>query len=122
MLRRRMIRSGGITVTRLKVRGLYLAYALLFAVVFAVMLAVLTSAVLLIPAGLLFAVLGGAMLVFDTGFILTELSPLIMLFGGLFAASLSAFAGLCAVRLGMLVWRLFLKVRCTCDRLRGWCA
>lgn len=109
-------------MTRLRVRLLYLAYALLFIVAFAVMLAVLTAAVLLIPAGLLFAVLGAAMLIFETEFILTELSPLIMLFGGLFAASFSAFAGLCAVKLGMLMARLFLKVRRMCDRLRGWCA
>lgn len=109
-------------MTRLKVSMIYLAYALLFVAVFAVMLAVLTAAVLLIPAGLLFAVLGGAMLAFDAGFILTELSPLVMLFGGLFTSSISAFAGLCAVKLGMLIWRLFLKVRRRCDRLRGWCA
>lgn len=109
-------------MTRLKVCSLYLAYALLFIVVFAVMLAVLTAAVLLIPSGLLFAVLGAAMLVFDTEFILTELSPLIMLFGGLFAASFSAFLGLCSVKLGIFIARLFLKVRRVCDRLRGWCA
>ena len=109
-------------MTRLKVGALYLAYTLLFIAAFAVMLTALTAAVLLIPAGLLFAVLGGAMLVVETGFILTELSPLTMLFGGLFAACFSAFAGLCSVKLGMLMWRLFLKIRRTCDRLRGWCA
>ncbi len=106
----------------LKVRMLYLAYALLFAVVFAVMLAAITAAVFLIPAGLLFSVLGGAMLAFRVDFILTELSPVVMLFGGLFAASASAFVALCSVRLGMLVWRLWLRVRRTCDRLRGWCS
>lgn len=109
-------------MTRLKVGALYSAYALVFVAAFAVMLAAITAAVLLIPAGLLFAVLGGAMLAVETEFILTELSPVIMLFGGLFAASFSAFVGLCSVRLGMLVWRLFLKIRRTCDRMRGWCA
>ncbi len=109
-------------MTRLKVGALYLAYTLVFIVAFAVMLAAISAAVLLIPAGLLFAVLGGAMLAIETEFILTELSPVIMLFGGLFAASFSAFVGLCSVRLGMLVWRLFLKIRRSCDRMRGWCA
>ena len=107
---------------RLRVCALYFAYALLFIAAFAVMLAAISAAVLLIPLGLLFAVLGGAMLVVDTEFILTELSPVVMLFGGLFSASFSAFIGLCSVRLGMLVWRVFLKIRRTCDRMRGWCA
>ncbi len=106
----------------LKVRGLYLAYALLFAVVFTVILAAVTAALFLIPAGLLFAVLGGAMLAFRVDFILTELSPIVMLFGGLFAACASAFVGLCSVKLGVLIWRLYLRVRRVCDRLRGWCA
>lgn len=108
-------------MTRLRVCVLYLAYALLFVAVFAVMLVLITAAMLLIPSGLLFSVLGGAMLLADTDIILTELSPVIMLFGGLFAASASAFAGLVAVKLGILVSRLFLKVRRSCDRLRGWC-
>lgn len=109
-------------MTRLKVSALYFAYTLIFIAAFAVMLAAITAAVLLIPAGLLFAVLGGAMLAVETEFILTELSPIVMLFGGLFAASFSAFVGLCSVRLGMLVWKLFLKIKRTCDRMRGWCA
>ncbi len=109
-------------MTRVKVSALYLAYTLIFIAAFAVMLAAVTAAVLLIPAGLLFAVLGGAMLAVESEFILTELAPVVMLFGGLFAASFSAFIGLCSVRLGMLVWKLFLKIRRTCDRMRGWCA
>ncbi len=104
----------------LKVRGLYLAYALLFAVVFVIILAAVSAAMLLIPSGLLFSVLGGAMLVADADFILTELSPLVMLFGGLFVACASAFVGLCTVKLGFFAARLFLKVRSTCDRMRGW--
>ena len=109
-------------MTRFRVCALYLSFALIFVVVFAVMLTLISAAMLLIPSGLLFGVLGGAMLLADTELILTELSPVIMLFGGLFAASFSAFAGLVAVKLGILVSRLFLRVRRACDRLRGWCA
>lgn len=84
------------------------------------MLAVLSAAVICIPLGILFAVLGGGMLIFDADFILTELSPLLMLFGGLCAASLSACIGLLCVKAGYAVARLFLVVRRRCDRLRGW--
>lgn len=107
-------------MNRIKVLCLYSAYAVLFAVVFVVMLAVLSAAVICIPAGILFAVLGGVMLVFDAEFVLTELSPLLMLFGGLCAASLSACIGLLCVKAGYAVARLFLVVRRRCDRLRGW--
>lgn len=107
-------------MNRYKVWGIYSAYAVVFAVVFAVMLAVLSAAVLCLPAGLLFAVLGAAMLVFDVSFVITELSPLLMLFGGLFAACASVLAALLAVKVGFAVSRLFAAVRRRCDRLRGW--
>lgn len=107
-------------MNRIKVWCLYSLYAVLFAVVFAVMLAVLSAAVICIPAGILFAVLGGVMLVFDADFVLTELSPLLMLFGGLCASCCSACVGLLCVKAGIAVSRLFLAVRRRCDRLRGW--
>lgn len=107
-------------MNRYKVWGIYSAYAVVFAVVFAVMLAVLSAAVLCFPAGVLFAVLGGAMLVFDVSFVITELSPLLMLFGGLFATFASAFVALLAVKAGFAVAKLFNIVRRRCDRLRGW--
>lgn len=105
---------------RVKVWGIYSAYSILFAAVFVVMLAVLTASVAALPAGLLFAVLGGVMLVFDVSFVLTELSPFIMLFGGLFAACAAVVCGLLAVKAGFGVSRLFTVLRRRCDRLRGW--
>lgn len=107
-------------MNRYKVWGLYSAYAVVFAVSFIVMLAVLSAAVLCFPAGLLFAVLGGVMLVFEVSFVITELSPLLMLFGGLFAAFASAFVTLLAVKAGFAVAKLFCVIRRRCDRLRGW--
>lgn len=107
-------------MNRYKVWGIYSAYAVAFAVVFAIMLAVLSAAVLCLPAGLLFAVLGAVMLVFDVSFVITELSPLLMLFGGLFAASASVLASLLAVKVGFAAARLFAAVRRRCDKLRGW--
>lgn len=107
-------------MNRVKVWGIYSAYSILFAAVFAAMLAVLTASVAALPAGLLFAVLGAVMLVFDVSFVLTELSPFIMLFGGLFAACAAVVCGLLAVKAGFGVSRLFLVLRRRCDRLRGW--
>ncbi len=107
-------------MNRYKVWGLYSAYAVIFAVVFVVMLAVLSAAVLCFPAGLLFAVLGAVMLVFEVSFVITELSPIFMLFGGLFTASASVLSGLLAVRAGFAAAKLFTVFRRRCDRLRGW--
>ncbi len=107
-------------MNRIKVWCYYSLYAVLFAVVFTVMLAVLSAAMVCVPAGILFAVLGGAMLSFEVSFVLTELSPLLMLFGGLFAACAAACMGLLSVKAGFAVSRLFLAVRRHCDRLRGW--
>lgn len=107
-------------MNRYKVWGMYSAYAVFFAVVFVVMLAMLSAAVLCIPAGILFAVLGGVMLMFDASFVITELSPLLMLFGGLFVTFASVFAALLAVKAGFGAAALFVVVRRRCDKLRGW--
>lgn len=107
-------------MNRPKAFAIYSAFALGFAAVAAVMLAVLTAAALCLPAGLLFAVLGAAMMIFNADFVATELSPLLIFFGGLFAACASGFAGLLAVRLGFAAARLFSRIRRRCDRLRGW--
>ncbi len=107
-------------MNRYKVLAIYSAFALGFAAVFAVLLAVLTAAALCLPAGLLFAVLGAAMLIFNADFVVTELSPLMIFCGGLFAACASGFLGLLAVRAGFAAARLFSRIRRRCDRLRGW--
>lgn len=111
---------GGVVVARVKVWCLYTLYALLFAAVFAVMLAMLTAAVVGIPAGLLLGVFGVAVTLFEADFIVTELSPTLMIFGGLSGAFLAAFLGLVAVKAGFMICRLFKTVKRRCDRLRGW--
>ncbi|MBE6902589.1 MAG: hypothetical protein E7478_08950 [Ruminococcaceae bacterium] len=107
-------------MSRIKVFGAYSAYAVLFAIVFVVMLSALTAAVICIPFGLFLGLVGGVILLFDTSFILTELAPEIMLFGGLFSACFSAFLGFASVKIGLLAALLFDKVRRYCDRVRGW--
>ncbi len=107
-------------MVRLKVQGIYLMFFLLFAAVAAMMLAVLTAAFVCVPTGIFAAVLGGVLMSFDLPFIVTELSPVLMVFGGLFAASTALFLAFAAIKAGMAVSRLFLAVRRYCDRLRGW--
>lgn len=107
-------------MARVKVWCLYTLYALLFAAVFAVMLVLLTAAVTGIPAGLLVSIFGVAVMLFDAEFIVTELSPTLMLFGGLSGAFLAAFLGLVAVKAGFMISRLFVRVKRRCDKLRGW--
>ena len=109
-------------MNRLKVWCAYLGYAVLFAIVFVILLCTLTTAFLCIPTGIFLGLVGGAMLLFKTEFVLTELAPQILLYGGIFVASLSAFVALLAVKLGILAARIFEKVRRHCDRLRGWCS
>lgn len=107
-------------MTRLKVWCIYSGYTVLFAVTFVVILAVLTGALVMVPTGIFFGAVGGALLIADTPYIVTELSPKLMLFGGLFAAFAAAFLGFAAVKIGFLISRLFRCVRKHCDRLRGW--
>lgn len=105
---------------KLKVVALYTGFWLVFAVVFAVMFAMLVMCVVGIPFGLMMAVLGVAVLMFKADFVLTQLAPELMLFGGLAGAFLTAFFGALAVKLGFIVSRFFLKIKRRCDALRNW--
>lgn len=105
---------------KLKVFALYAGYWLLFAAVFAAMFAFLTVCVIGIPSGLMLAVLGIGVLLFRADFILTQLSPQLMLFGGLAGAFFTAFLGLSAVKLGYMISRLFLRIKRRCDAIRDW--
>ena len=107
-------------MNRLKVWGYYSAYAVAFVVAFAVMLAVLSAAMICLPAGLLFGVVGAATLIMDSGFIVTDMSPQLMMFGGFFAVAASALCALLSVKGGIAMAHLFTAVRRRCDRLRGW--
>lgn len=104
----------------LKVRAAYFAYAAVFLVTFAVMLLLLTLAAVGIPMGVMFGVFGVAIELFKADFIITQLAPELMIFGGLAAACGTAFCGLLAVKAGFMVSRLFVKIKRRCDRLRGW--
>lgn len=103
-----------------KVRAAYFAYTIVFLVTFAVMLLLLTLAAVGIPMGVIFGVFGVAVKLFKADFIMTQLAPELMIFGGLAAACGTAFCGLLAVKAGFMVSRLFLKIKRRCDRLRGW--
>lgn len=95
-------------------------FAVLFLVFFAVILALLCIAAFGIPAGIMVCVFGFAVKLFDAQFIVTSLSAETMLFGGLAAAFWAAFSGALAVELGLMISRLYLRVRRRCDILLGW--
>lgn len=103
-----------------KVKAAYFAYMIVFLTTFAVMLLFLTLAAVGIPMGIIFGVFGIAIKLFKADFIITQLAPELMIFGGLAAACGTAFCGLLAVKAGFMVSRLFLKIKRRCDRLRGW--
>jgi hypothetical protein len=107
-------------VNRLKVWLFYGSYAVLFAAVFAIMLVMLVTAAVGVPSGIMISVFGVAILVFKADFIITELAPQLMIFGGISAACASAFCGLLAAKAGMAAAALFVRVRRHCDKLRGW--
>ena len=107
-------------VQRVKVYAIYTGFVLLFAVVFAVMFALLCAAAVGIPSGVMLGVLGAAMLLFKADFIVTDLSPTMLMFGGISAAFFAAMCGLIAVKAGILISRLFSVVKRRCDTLRGW--
>lgn len=107
-------------MVKIKVMLYYTGFFLIFAVVFALMFALLTAAVIGIPFGVMLAVFGIAILAFNADFVMTELAPELMLFGGLSGAFLAAFLGFSAIKFGFAVSRLFLKVKRRCDRLRNW--
>ncbi|MGN0649578.1 MAG: hypothetical protein ACI4KM_04005 [Oscillospiraceae bacterium] len=103
-----------------KVFAMYTGFALLFAVVFALMFALLSVAAVGIPSGAMLGILGAAMLLFKADFIVTDLSPTMLMFGGLSAAFFSAMCGLIAIKSGIGISRLFSAVKRRCDMLRGW--
>ena len=105
---------------KIKVFLYYTGFWTLFAVMFAAMFAMLTAAVMGVPFGLMMSVLGVAVLVFRADFVISELSPELMLFAGLTAAFFAAFLGLLAIKLGYAASRLFLRIKRRCDRLRNW--
>lgn len=85
---------------------------------FAVMFVFLVAAVTGITAGVMLAVLGLAIIMFKASFIITELAPELMLFGGLCGAFFTAFLGMAAIKLGFMISRLFIRVKRQCDKLR----
>lgn len=103
-----------------KVLAMKIGFILCFLAVFAVMLVLLSVAVFVFPAGLMVFVLGFAVKLFNAQFIVTSLSPELMLFGGLTSAFGAAFCGFAAVKAGFAVSRLYVKVRRKCDLLLGW--
>ena len=107
-------------LTTLKIWAMKIGYALLFLAVFGVMLALASAAAFGIPAGLMICFFGFAVKLFNAQFIVTSLSPELMLFGGLAAAFGAAFCGLLAVKAGFCISRLFLRVKRRCNLLRGW--
>ena len=107
-------------MTGLRVFLRYTAFWTAFAVAAAVMLVMLTAAVIGVPLGAMMAVFGVAVLMFKADFVITELAPQVMLFGGLSAGFFSASLGLIAVKLGFVISRGLIKVRRRCDKLRGW--
>lgn len=107
-------------MTAFKVILRYTAFWAAFAVTVAVMLVMLTVAVIGVPLGAMMAVFGVAVLMFKADFVITELAPQVMMFGGLSAGFFSASIGLIAVKLGFFISRCFIKVRRKCDKLREW--
>lgn len=106
-------------MNRLKIFIKYAIFFPVFVICFAVMFVFLLAAVMGITAGALLAVLGVAMVMFKADFVITELAPEVMLFGGLAGMFFTAFLGLLAVKLGYMVSRLFVKTRRQCERLRS---
>ncbi len=104
----------------LKILALKIGWLLVFLAVFAVMLALLAAAAFGVPAGLMLFVLGFAVKLFSAQFIVSSLSPELMLFGGLAAACGSLFCGFLAVKAGFMVSRLYVRIRRKTDLLRGW--
>lgn len=105
---------------KIKVFLYYTGFWIIFAAVFAAMFAMLVAAVMGVPFGVMLSIFGVAVLVFRADFVISELSPHLMLFGGLTGAFFAAFLGLLAVKLGYAVSRLFLRIKRRCDRLREW--
>ena len=99
----------------------YTGFWIFFTICFAIMFTFLVAAVMGITSGLMLAVLGTAIIMFKANFIISELAPEIMLFGGLCGAFFTAFLGVTAIKIGFIVSKLFLRVRRRCDKLRESC-
>lgn len=84
------------------------------------MLVMLTTAIIGVPLGVMMAVFGVAISMFKADFIITELAPQVMLFGGLSGGFFAAALGLVAVKMGFFISRVFVRLRRKCDKLRGW--
>lgn len=107
-------------VQRIKVFAIYAGFAVFFAAVFSVMFVLLCAAVIGVPSGIMLGFFGAAMLLFRADFIVTDLSPTMLFFGGTSAAFFSAACGFIAVKAGISAARLFGLAKRRCDRLRGW--
>lgn len=105
-------------MTRFKIFLRYTAFWIFFAVCFVVMFVFLMAAVMGVTAGVMLSVLGIAVIMFKADFIITQLAPEIMLFGGLCGAFFTAFLGLSAIKIGFCISRSFIKVKRKCDKLR----
>ena len=101
---------------KFKVCAMQSGFAVLFLLTFCAMLAMLSAAAFGIPAGIMLSIAGVAVKLFNAQFIVTSLTPELMIFGGLAAACGSAFLGLA----GFVISRLFLRVKRRCDICRGW--
>ena len=105
---------------KLKVIAMQSGFSVLFLLTFCAMLVMLSAAAFGLPAGLIISIAGVAVRVFNAQFIVTALTPELMMFGGLAAAFGAAFLGLAAVKAGFVISRLFLRVKRRCDIIRGW--
>lgn len=106
---------------RFKIFLRYTTFWIFFAVCFAVMFVFLVAAVMGITSGIMLAVLGTAIIMFKAGFIISELAPELMLFGGLCGAFFTAFLGMTAIKIGFIISRVFIRVRRQCDKLMESC-
>ncbi|MDE7361215.1 MAG: hypothetical protein K2N38_04715 [Oscillospiraceae bacterium] len=105
---------------KIKVFLYYTGFWIVFAAVCMIMFAMLFAAVMGVPFGLMMSIMGVAVMVFRADFVISEMSPQLMLFTGLAGAFFTAFLGLLAVKMGFAVSRLFLRIKRRCDRLRDW--
>ena len=76
---------------KFKVCAMQSGFAVLFLLTFCAMLAMLSAAAFGIPAGIMLSIAGVAVKLFNAQFIVTSLTPELMIFGGLAAACGSAF-------------------------------
>lgn len=107
-------------MTRLRVFAVYAAYFVFFAVFFVIMAVLFIICAMGIPLGLMMAFFGFVMIAFKADFVVTELAPPVMLFGGISCAAVAAALGLIALKIGFFVCRMFRRTKLHCDKIRGW--